>query len=43
MKLNDNLKKRKKYGKEYMPFENYVQNEVDGLLRNLFYIALSSN
>lgn len=27
----------KKYGKEYMPFENYVQNEVDGLLRNLFY------
>ena len=27
----------KKYGKEYAPFQNYVENEVDGLLRNLFY------
>lgn len=27
----------KKLGKEYMPLENYVKNEVDGLLRNLFY------
>ena len=29
----------KKYGKEYMPFKRYVENEVDGLLRNLFYNA----
>ena len=27
----------KKYGKEYAPFQIYVENEVDGLLRNLFY------
>ena len=29
----------KKNGKEYMPFRRYVENEVDGLLRNLFYNA----
>lgn len=29
----------KKLGKEYMPFKRYVSNEVDGLLRNLFYDA----
>lgn len=29
----------KKLGKEYMPFKRYISNEVDGLLRNLFYNA----
>ncbi len=40
LKTNAKLKYEqdyKEYGKEYAPFKQYVSNEVDGLLRNLFY------